>query len=120
MSSVPLPPSARTEGVIVPTQRTRAMAQAMLYHTDQADGFEAVIRHLRYVRPEQYPALLAVILQAGRGGRPRIPVTYTDDERREAHRRYVAGERGDWVEHGEREYQRVAKRRQVARQRGAA
>lgn len=117
MSILAPPDGPRTALSIVPTQRTRAMAQAMMVHTDQATGFDAVIRHLRYVKPDQYAALLGVILEAGRGEH-RLAAIYTEDERRDAHRRYGGGERGDWVEQGEREYQRIAKRQQ--RQRGAA
>ncbi len=47
-----------------------------------------------------------------RRGRPPIPQTLTEAQAREFHRRHQAGERSLEVIEGEREYQRLIKRRQ--------
>lgn len=44
-------------------------------------------------------------------GRPKVAPTHTAGEARDAHRRHAKGERSDWVDAGERQYQREAKRR---------
>lgn len=43
-------------------------------------------------------------------GRPRIAPTHTEAEAREAHARHQRGETDDWIDAGERQYQRDRKR----------
>lgn len=51
----------------------------------------------------------------GMAGRPRKEYTMTRDEAKEAHRRYAAGERSEWIARGEREYGRRRRREQRLR-----
>lgn len=48
-----------------------------------------------------------------------LPPTHTVDEARDAHRRFNAGDRDEWVVAGERQYQRDRKRRYDAARRRA-
>lgn len=48
-------------------------------------------------------------------GRPVSERTHTEADAREAHRRWARGERGEWVQAGERQYQREIKRSERAR-----
>lgn len=43
-------------------------------------------------------------------GRPRVAPTHTQAEARECHARHQRGERGEWIDAGERQYQRDRKR----------
>lgn len=51
-------------------------------------------------------------------GRPPVKNTHTVTEARECHRRYLKGDRAEWVVKGERQYQRESKR--ARKLRGAA
>ena len=75
------------------------------------------IDHL-LLAPELDVLALAVVLaswaEPGRMPNGAVPVL-TDAERRAAHAAHERGEKSAWIEYGEREYQRLAKRRQPTR-----
>lgn len=45
-----------------------------------------------------------------RPGRPRKVATHSREEAMEAHRRWLAGERSDWIDAGHQQYERESKR----------
>lgn len=120
MTSVPRPTLAPLGGVnVVPTARTRQVASDLVASAAKETGFDAVIEHLHRITPEQYPALIGILL-GHNPGRPRLDEEFTELQRLEAHRRFRAGDRDDWVMSGEREYQRIHKRLTRARQEEAS
>jgi hypothetical protein len=104
---------------VVPTPRTRAIAQRMIADAVQDTGPDAALRHLSRVQQEQLPALVGVLLTNAKMqrqlGRPRLPLTYTDEQRRRANRQYKAGMRDEWTVTGWREYQRYIQHRRTQR-----
>jgi hypothetical protein len=103
---------------VVPTKATRQLAERMIFDAAKECGADSVLANIADLEPSQVTALIGVILDAthprGRG-RPEIGLTYSHVERREAHRRYMAGERDAWVIQGQREYQRANQRSLRAR-----
>lgn len=53
-------------------------------------------------------------LEANGAGRPRLPEQFTEEQRRDGHARYRAGDRNPQTVAAEREYQRVNKGRNRA------
>lgn len=114
---------------IVATTATRKLARAIIRETAD-NGADATLRHLHDVAPDQLPALIAILAREAAGARiPRgshFPIdgrlvvdVLTVEERRTAHAAYVRGLRDEWVVNGEREYQRLRRRRDRAANRGA-
>lgn len=98
-------------GCLVPTARTRAVAQMLLRDAAKTTAIDAVLNHLDRIEADQVHALIGVLLTAAKQhkklGRPRMTLHLTESQRREMHRRYRRGERTPEVVEGEREYQRV-------------
>lgn len=109
---------------VVATPATRAIARQIILDT-QWDGADATLRHLPQVRPSQLAALVHLLAAAATTGEVatepatiRKPLLLSEDERRRAHARFVAGHRDPATRRGEQEYQRA--RRRLTRQAGAA
>lgn len=106
-------------GSLVPTPRTRAVAQMLLRDATKASAVDAVLNHLDRIEDDQVHALIGVLLTAAkqhrRIGRPRLALKLTEAKRREMHTRYRRGEREPEVVEGEREYQRVNQQARRAR-----
>ena len=114
MSMVPPRPSAsQPPPNIIPTRQTRLVAQQMLAALATEGGYDVVLRMHAELHPDQWPALVAALLNTGRvGGRPAMKETrFTQAERRAGHAKYVQGDRSEDVVEAEREYQRLHKRR---------
>ncbi|GEP38861.1 hypothetical protein NPS01_25240 [Nocardioides psychrotolerans] len=111
---------------IVASPATRAIARQIITDT-QWDGAEATLRHLPDLHPTQIPALIHLLAAAAATGdiptspaaTTRKPLLLTEDERRRAHARFVAGATDPATRRGEQEYQR-ARRRIQRTQDGAA
>lgn len=106
---------------VVPSAATRRLAERMVAEAERSTTADVVLRCLPDVQPGQVPALIGLLLTSTKVhkkvGRPARPITYSEPERREANRRYRAGERDDpWVTEGYRQYQVVAVRRSRAAQ----
>lgn len=116
-------PSMRPVHNLVPTPETRALATRAIYAAEQRTGADAALLIYREVDPDQLPALLGLVLTATKAhkklGRPRIPLQFSADERRELHKLYKRGGRSRRVTAGEREYQRVNQRNRRARRKAA-
>ena len=98
---------------LVPTTRTRRLADALIKEAAADTGTDAVLNHLDHLDGDQVYAVLGAVLDrhCHRPGRPPIARTeFTPDQRRAAHAAYARGERSPEVVAGEREYQRVNKR----------
>lgn len=104
---------------VVPTPRTRAIAHRLMKVAAEETAYDAVLRVLPKVERDQIPALIGVLLTNTRlqakMGRPRMPLLYTPEERKEANRRYKKGDKSEWVMPRWREYQRVNRRTHMAR-----
>lgn len=111
---------------IVATPATRTLARHIITDT-QWDGAEATLRYLPEVHPTQIAALIHLLaagaitgeIPTGPAGITRKPLLLTDEERRRAHARFIAGQRDPATRRGEREYNR-ARRRAQRDQAGAA
>lgn len=111
---------------VVPTMHTKRVAHRLVRSIPER-GAEAALHALAHVPDEQVPALVALlarqaactvqihrpslpaVMPSGRVA-PGTPPVLTEAQRREAHRRYRAGERAPHVVAGEREYQRMSRR----------
>lgn len=104
---------------LVPTRTTRQLAERMIFDAAREPGADVVLDNIGDLAPDQTAALIGILLDAtkprGQLGRPIIALTLTPSQRREAHRRYIQGDREDWVVEGNREYQRANARSLRAR-----
>jgi hypothetical protein len=119
----PYPPIRRRVVNLVPTPATRALAAEVIYQAEQRTGPDAALVALEKVSPDQLPALLGIVLTATKVhkkvGRPRVPLQFTAEERRQAHTAHKNGDKSAWAQAGEREYQRVNQRQRRARLKAA-
>lgn len=103
---------------VVPTALTKDVANAMLKHAREDGGPDAAAKLLPLVPMDQWPALIGLLLTGQRikqlPGRPRKPMRFTEEERRDGNRRYRRGDRDPETVARWREYQRESQRRRTA------
>lgn len=95
---------------IVPTEQTKKIAALMLREVQSEAGSQVVLERLRHVRPDQLPALLAVVLDAKRANRKIKPLTLSREDRLRGYALWRRGDRTPFAVTAYREYQRAHKR----------
>lgn len=104
---------------VVPTPATRRLAATMIHDARTSTGPDAALRHLPKLPPEQGVALVGLLLTqikvVSKSGRPAMPMTLTEEERRRGYAAWRRGERTPFAERAYREYQRAAQRARRAR-----
>lgn len=104
---------------VVPTEQTRRVAAAMMHQARQSTGADAALRHLPDLQPEQLTALVGLLLTQikviSKSGRPTMPLTLSEEERRRGYAAWRRGERTPFTERAYREYQRANQRARRAR-----
>lgn len=109
--------------VIIPTPKTRRLADVMVRAAETTTGHDAALQYLKHVEPAQIPALVGVLLTATKQhkkvGRTPLPITYSRKDQLKAKARYKAGHRDEWTVEGRRQYERVMLRQRTARSQAA-
>lgn len=109
----------RFRGTVVVSPKVRALSHRMRNTVaDGASPTDVVLDMLDLCPDRELPALIVSLLGHTRrsAGRPTVPLTLTDAERRAAHARHAQGATDEATRQGEREYQRAHKRASRERQ----
>lgn len=97
---------------VVPTETTKRVAAAMIRDSHAEPGSDVVMTSLRYIRPDQIPALIGVLLDHNRANRKVKPLTLSEADRLRGYGQYRNGSRTPFAVTAYREYQRAHKRGQ--------
>ena len=104
---------------LVPDKRTRNTLHRLVTTARRETGPDAVARHLSDLPPDQWPALIGLLLTqvniVTKTGAVRLPDEFTEADRKAGYARYKRGHRDDLTIRQFREYQRHQQRKQRVR-----